>query len=368
MAASLVLSNIKTWLERQFFASKRLDYYQYLSSLLKGYDGRQTLKDIFLLDAQRYGTKNLRGRLSLIWLKKYQSSGGDLYTTWHGHYPHNELVLIKAAQDLGGNAVTETIDNLAKVISLLNDCKRLLYSVLMPAIIAALLLVMVCTAIPWFTVPKLMHTFSEVPPSYYGVLTNRLFSFAQFIESYFLLIWACLIAIIIFITWSFNNLTGILRKKIDNYFVWNIYRNIQALQFFMFLGVSLGREHQNETKLKQALLLQRPGATNWLRSHIDLMLNNIDLGHTSANTFNTGLLQKTQYWFFYDMFLARGLHTALDLICNQIHQHIIVKLTRQATFYRWLTLLFCVACILAIALWHYAVIDELRRSLTFVFS
>lgn len=368
MIKSTVWSSILIFLERIAFSSKRLDYYQYLSALLKGYDGRQTLKDIFLQDAKRYGTKTLRGRLSFTWMKKYQDSGGDLYITWQGHYPHNELSLIRAAQDLGGVAVVETIENLSKTLHLINDCKRLLYGILFPALIAVLLLVIMCMAIPWFTVPKLLQTFSEVPPNYYGSLTKKLISFSAFIESNYLLIWLCLTVSVVFTIWSFDNLVGLVRKKIDHYFVWNIYRNIKTMQFFMFLGMALDQGSNNETKLRQALLIQRLGASNWLKSHIDAMISRIDAGHTGATTFKTGLLNKSQYWFFYDMVLARGLRTAIDLSCEQIHTYILVHLNRQATLYRWLILLFSVGFLLAIALWHYAVIDELRRSLTFVFS
>src|SRR5690554_4955929 len=96
--------------ERLRFQKRRIDYYDYLAVLLAGMDGARTLKDVFLNDARRYGDTALRGRLSTYWLDVYQRVGGDLYATWQHHLPRSELVLIRAAQSQGNQALTHTLE------------------------------------------------------------------------------------------------------------------------------------------------------------------------------------------------------------------------------------------------------------------
>src|SRR5690606_4201035 len=73
------------------FSAMRADYYDYLCALLQGMQGVRTLKDVFEMDAGRYGPASVRGRLSQHWLHAYQAAGGDLYATWLGSFPQSEL-------------------------------------------------------------------------------------------------------------------------------------------------------------------------------------------------------------------------------------------------------------------------------------
>src|SRR5690554_3055406 len=172
--------------DRHRFQRQRLDYYDYLSSLLAGTDGSRTLKDVFHQDALRYGPSSLRGRLSRFWLATYQRAGGDLYATWEAHMPRTELVMIRAAQSLGNHALTTTLRELSVILRLLQDAARILNGTLWPAVMALCVAMLISLAVPWFTVPRLMDTFATVPVHYYGSLTNGLASFASIIGDYYL--------------------------------------------------------------------------------------------------------------------------------------------------------------------------------------
>lgn len=354
--------------ERLRFRHRRIDYYDYLASLLDGADGFRTLKDIFLQDAARYGPGSIRGHLSQQWLHSYQRAGGDLYVTWSAHFPHNELALIRAAQGIGNTAVVQTLDRLAHVLRLMQQATQILHGTLWPALMAVLVAMGMSLAIPWFTLPRLLHTFDSVPANYYGTLTRKLIMFGGMVERYHLVLILVVIIVTGLVLWSLSNASGRWRQRLDNYLWWDIYRSINALRFLSFLAITLGNREQSVTRLRSALLLLQTGVSPWLARHISVMLGHVDQGVVGPAVFDTGLLGREQYWFFADMVNARGLHTGLSLSCERLRIHILGKVARQASLLRWGLLLMCVGFVLGVAVWHYAAIDELRRALTLYLS
>lgn len=354
--------------DRYKFQGQRIDYYDYLAALLFGLDGLRTLKDIFLQDAMRYGRTSLRGRLSQTWLTLYQRAGGDLYATWQGHFPRSELAMIRAAQSLGNQALVTTLDELSRVLQLLQDAGRILSGMLWPAVLALCVAMVVSLAVPWFTLPRLMDTFSMVPPEYYGLLTSRLVRFSSFIEQYFLASLAAVLGCAGLIIWSLPHASGPIRRRLDYVLWWDAYRNFNALRFLAFLHIALGDDTHGAIQLRSALLRLRTGSSEWLGSHIDQMLGRLEHGIAGPDTFDTGLLSRQQFWFLSDVILARGIRTGLLLSRDRIQKQVLRDVARQATVMRWGVLLICVAYLLFLMLWHYAVIDELRRALTFYIS
>lgn len=351
--------------DRYRFGHGRGDYYDYLASLLGGMDGSRTLKDVFFHDALRHGKTSLRGRLSRQWLEIYQRAGGDLYATWEHHMPHAELALIRAAQSQGNQALVKTLHELSSVFRLLQRAARILSATLWPAVVAIFVATIVSLAVPGFTLPRLMDTFDGVPPDHYGTLTRRLIGFSGFIADYWLGILLFIATLIGFVMVSLPQATGPVRRVLDRFLWWKVYRNISALRFLAFLGISLGDDDFGSVQLRSALLSLRTGASVWLSSHIDDMLARLERGVAGPQTFDTGLFTREQYWFLSDMILARGLAIGLSLARDRIQRQVLRVVERQAVVMRWSILLACVAYVLGLVLWHYAVIDELRRALTF---
>ena len=354
--------------EQLMFASRRADYYDYLAAVLDGTQGAITLRDIFFKDATRYGPRSLRGRLSQRWLHGYQRSGGDLYATWADHIPHGELALIRAAQRAGNEAVVKTIAQLAHVRHLLHEASRLVLATLWPAMVSLLLMLGLSAFVPRFTVPRLRQTFSQVDPEHYGPLTQRLFGLAEFMATWQAIVPFVVMVVVVALVWSLPNLTGQLRRYLDHFLWWDSYRCVTALRFLSFLQIILGEQDQSATRLSAAFMYQRTGASPWLGEHIDTMLAHVHQGKTGADIFDTRLLDRHLYWFFSDMFVARGLRDALALVTQRLQRHIVGDMARRAAVFRWLVLITGVAYALLLTLWHYAVIDELRQVLSWQFS
>lgn len=354
--------------DRRRFCGARADYYDYLSALLHGMQGRRTLKEIFERDAWRYGPGSVRGRLSQRWVQGYQAAGGDLYATWLGCFPQDELGLIRTAQSFGNAALVRTLGELARVLRLTRQAKEILIATLWSAAMALLLVFAMLLAMPWFTVPRLLHTFAAVPAHYYGRLTLSLIRLAEIIA----VNWPFMVVLAaggwLLLLWSLPNACGPLRRWLERFALWRLYRYVAALRFLALLAILLGRDDSASTQLRTALSLQRTGASKWQASHIDLMLARIDAGMAGADTFDTGLLDRQQFWFFGDMVMARGLQAGLALGSERLRAHVLGTVARQALVLRWGLLLASLACLLGIGLWHYAVIDELRRSLMLFYA
>ncbi|MNV75049.1 hypothetical protein D3C71_1683120 [compost metagenome] len=65
-----------------------------------------------------------------------------------------------------------------------------------------------------------------------------------------------------------------------------------------------------------------------------------------------------------DMTDALGLETGLARVRQRVESRLLARVRRQAAALRWALLIASLATVLGVTLWHYAVIDELRRALT----
>lgn len=350
------------------FAGGRADYYDYLAALLQGMQGRRTLRDIFERDARRYGAQSVRGRLSQRWIQRYQSAGGDLYATWLGCFPQDELGLIRMAQSFGNASLVKTLEELARVLQLTIRAKNIFRATLWSGAMALLLAFLMMLAVPWFTVPRLMRTFSAVPAEYYGGLTRSLLRFSELVQANWPLIAVFTVGGGLLVLWSLPNTCGPLRRGLERFALWRVYRYVAALRFLTLLSIVLGRDGSESTQLRTALIMQKTGASKWQASHIDAMLARVDAGLAGADTFDTGLLDRAQFWFLADMVMARGLQSGLNLAGERLRAQVLGTVAKQALALRWGLMLASLACLLGLGLWHYAVIDELRRSLMIFYA
>lgn len=345
------------------FNRGRSAYYDYLAALLEGAGGARTLKQIFAADARRYGEHSPRGRLSRRWLHLFQAAGGDLYATWFGVFPVAELAVLRSAQARGNETLIGSLGEMSRVLTVLDAAGAILRASLLTALLAMLVLAAMLLAVPWFTVPQLRDSFAVLPDAYHGSAIRSLFQLADIVELTWPVLLPALIAMLWLVMLSFSRYVGRLRKLLDTFGPWRIYRQIQALRFLSLLAVALGRGGQGATRLRMALSVQLAGASPWHSMHVETMLARVDAGKTGAAVFDTGLLDPSQLWFLDDMIAAGGLVEGLHRCSAWVERHVLGTVARQAATVRWCLLLTAVAGMVAVALWHYAAIDDLRRGL-----
>jgi len=359
-------NGLRHCVDRVRFMGQRGDYFAYLAVLLHGAQGRLTLRRIFQQDALRHGLGSRRGRLSERWAEAFALTGGDLYATWLGCFPAAELSLVRIGQLSGGHALARVLSELAGAVALIQKARAILVSTLWPALLGMCLLFGMALAIPLHTVPALRQVFHAVPEPYHAAQTRALFGFAAWMQAHGVLLGVACGATVMMVWWSLHHFTGPLRTWLDSRSIWRIYRDAQAVRFLALMAIVLDAGDAASTQLRTALSIQIDSATPWMRWHLDTMLARVDGGLTGADTFDTGLLDRDVYWFLTDMAVAHGLVAAVAMTRDRLGSGILPALQLRAQAMRWLLLLTCVAGMLAMALWHYAVIDELRRALILI--
>ncbi|HYG44826.1 MAG TPA: hypothetical protein VEA17_18050, partial [Bordetella sp.] len=136
------------------------------------------------------------------------------------------------------------------------------------------------------------------------------------------------------------------------------------IRFLAMLAVMLRQRGNIDTRLRQALAGLAWQAPAWLARHIGDMLVRVDHGVVGADTFDTGLFDRETAWFMADVIAARGVEAGVAQARLRVESRMLTRVRRQALMLRWAMLLAAVASVLGLALWHYGVIDELRRALT----
>lgn len=346
------------------FRPQRGDYYRYLADLIDGTNGSKTLFNIFQDDARRIGSRHCRGALSDIWVKRYPLSGGDLFATWFGSFPLDDLIAIQNAQDMGANALVATFRKLAEVSGMLDRAKSTFLQTALVGFVAVFVAIGALMSIPMYTADHLAKVFSAVPTELFGPWTNGLQSCAALLRAMWLFVLLSVLLLVGVTLWSLPNWIGAARRQLDNWGVWLFYRRVHSIRFLSLLGVVLNRHGNASTRLRHALLLQSRHINPWLASHLRSMVQQLDRGASVTEALDSGLIDTEIWWYFVDMVCTFGLDKALERTCERLGATSLQSIHRQAMFLRWTLLLFALAVVLAVLFWHFRVFDELRHALS----
>ena len=350
------------------FRSQRADYYDYLAEMIAMTSGAKTLLSMFEDDARRYQGQGARGVLSRHWSQQFPKSGGDLFTTWFGSLPTEDLVAVQAAQYAGSGALTQTLRQLAVVVRTTDAASQAFIQTIWVGLVGVIVAICAVFSIPVLTADHLARVFSEVPPEHYGAWSRALFAASEWLK----LLWPVLlflaIAGVTTVAWSLRRWRGTARNLADQWGIWRLYRVVQAVRFLSLLAVLLKPRGNTSARLREALLIQQRGALPWLNHHLEKMLLRIDAGALAVEALNTGLIDRETWWYFTDMVHTLGLDEGLQRTKNRLAVHTVRRLQRQALTLRWLLLLAAVAVVFVIAFWHFRVFDELRQSLSLYYA
>ncbi len=350
------------------FKNQRADFYDYLADLISATAGTKTLLSIFQDDARRYPSWSVRGILSASWAQRFPKTGGDLFATWFGTLPTEDLVAIQAAQYAGAGALPQTLHQLSAVVRVTDAASREFFQTVVTGLLSVLVACGSVLLIPLFTADRLVQAFVSLPAEYYGPMTKGLFLTSELLRrtwwligiAFALLIWACV--------WSLPNLVGTFRRLLDQWGIWRLYRVVHAVRFLSLLAVLLKPRGNVGARLREALQIQALGATPWLRFHVDWMLSRIDSGYQAVDALDTGLIDDETWWYFTDMVSTLGIDEGLQRTCRRLSLHTVKKLSSQALTIRWALLLCSAAVVLSVAFWHFRVFEELRQGLSLYYA
>jgi type II secretory pathway component PulF len=350
------------------FKTHRADYYDYLSELIRATAGTKTLLNIFQDDAKRYSKSSVRGQLSANWAQRFPRVGGDLFSTWYGAFPLEDLVAIQAAQYAGAGALIQTLRQLSSVVKISDTARQAFLQTIFAGVASLFVALASLLLIPFFTAERLALAFASLPAEYFGPVTQSLFLTSDWLRQFWWLVLILILAFLWGVFWSMPNLIGPVRGLLDRWGIWRLYRVVQAVRFLSLLAVLLQPRGNVGARLKEALLIQQTGATVWMSRHIETMLERIDAGFEAVDALDTGLVEDQTWWYFTDMVRTLGLDIGLQRTCERLAAHTVNKLSRQAMFIRWALLLCSVFIVLGIAFWHVRVFEELRQGLSLYYA
>lgn len=363
------LARWRQWRDRVALRGQRADYFEHLANLTEALQGRKTLLDVFGDEARRHTLGTPRGRQAQRWQDRFEHQGGDLALTWRGTFAESELALVRAGQAAGESALRHTLRALAEQARLVARIRADFFVQCAAAGVAVCVCTGMLAATAYFTVPRLASVFAAVPSTAYGPWTHALFALAQTLRRVLPVALVALTVAVAWVAWSLPCQVGRLRGWLDRRFPWNLYRHLQASSLFAVLHILIGPEVGSDTRLREALLvLLGSGGPAWRAWHIRRQLDQLEQGCVGAETFDTGLLDAPLQWLMVDVYAARGLPVALRVVRDRLREHLLVQALRQAQAMRWALLGTGVACGLGLLLWHYAVIDEMRRAMMLLFS
>lgn len=350
------------------FRRQRADYYEYLADVMDATAGTKTLQNIFYDDVSRYAAASPRGVLSRVWLERFPQAGGDLFSTWCGTLPLEDLLAIQSAQYSGSQALTQTLRQLAGVVKLIDGAHHLLVTTAFTGIAGLVIALGSVLSIPFFSAKQLQKVFAAVPAEHFAGWTKSLFAAADFLSVAWPFASVGLVLCALVILWSFASWTGSLRSIADKFGPWAFYRRVQTVRFVSLLAVTLTPGGSHGARLRDAIAFQMQGATPWFSGHLNAMVTRLDLGANATDALDTGLIDAEIWWYFADLIQTLGLDEALRRTCLRTERHALKRIRTQAVYLRWGALLLSLMIVLGVAFWHAQVFEELRQGLSLHYS
>lgn len=345
------------------FSEQRADWYEYLADMIQDTQGQRTILHILEADAQRYGPRSPRGILSARWALRVAETG-DMGRTLLGTLPRAEIAEFASLERQGQAVFTSGLRDMAGLVRLNARLKSILRSTLFAAVFALLVLwVSLMIGLPFFSGPTLLETMPDIPSHYLASYSQGFFELAKWLRDNTVALWGAAIAALALFVVSFPRLDGPLRRWLDRWGPYRLYRDVQAIRVISTAATALKPRAGKTVSIREAIDLQLAGASPWLSRRLLAMHNRLDDAKAGAAVFDVGLLDRETYWYLEDLASAQGLDNALQKTRARMETTLLKRVEARAQWLRWTVLLISIAAMLGLLIWHYAVIWDLRNAL-----
>ncbi len=327
--------------------------------------GGVTAQELFALDASRYSQdedgnaiETPRGVLSRYWAERFIETGGNFANTFAETIPSDDAAMIRLAQAAGAGALPLTLRDLARTSALIQNAKAKFVGTVAISVFAALLFFGVLLITPTVSVPMFKDLYGGVPKQYHSGAATALFAFGDAVNSVLLILVVLMVGGGYFVVWSLPNLTGDLRRVLDRWSIWRLYRDFYGALFLAVLSTMVKTRGGVSTTLGQALKEMRTGANPYKQWHMDLMIDRVEgsaLGpgtKSDVEALNTGLIDRDSYFYLLDVYQGQGLAIALDKAGSQVETHALVVVETRAKWFARILLLVAFSLTAGWAVWH----------------
>jgi hypothetical protein len=353
------------------FHKQRAEYYEYLADLLSDSAGRRNLINIFESDVQRYaGTP--RGVLSQHWLERFQENGARLSDAWAGTLPERDLMILRVAENTGGDALVQSLRDVARVTSVIDEAAGSFRATVAVGLVGLVIALAMVLAIPFGILPSIKDSFSFVPEELWGAIGTKLLAVGRAVEAVWPLLVFGVVAAVGWTGWALGNLTGPLRSWLDKHvLIFRLYRDFRGALFLAGLS-SMVRYRGGSVgalRLTPAIREISDVAEPWLKWHCEQILENIHQGGAlTPECFDTGVLDRETLFYLLDMAETKGLDGGLQMTGKRTESRVVKVINKRAVTIRWVMLGSALLIALAVGLSTMATIFEMKAALVRVMS
>lgn len=196
-----------------------------------------------------------------------------------------EQTLMDATQSAGDNAMADGLQFLAETVEKVDKMRATLAKAI---VYPAFLLIMFCLMLTMFSLLAVPVLVELMPPEKWPPLGKLLYQMSRLVTEKGIWILSTTVGTLLLFLFSLDRWTGALRRKCDDYFPYNIYRDFSGA----LLLVSLASMMKAGISLRASLTRTQNFATPWMRWHVRKILLNLSRSNSPyfGQAFQTGVL------------------------------------------------------------------------------
>jgi len=266
---------------KRMFYGRRISFYEDMAEALAD---QESIKDY--IEKQITRRKHVDPKMSRLmahWKRNLDFVSPVLSDAMRDTVPSTDLMVLRAAETSGDMAagmryLAVVVDKMAKMRS------AVLGAIAGPAFVMVLL-IGILIGYSYGMVPLLS---SVIPPEKWNILGKILFHVSKFVTGYGVLLLIAIVAIIGLFNWSLANWSSPLRRKMDNYFPYSVYRDYNASIFLALLSMMMN----SHLSVADSINLMRASSSPWMRWYLSKILENITNHGKEADSINVGILPR----------------------------------------------------------------------------
>lgn len=274
------------FLAMQFSGSVRLSLYRRLVSLLAyGIPLMRVMEQVLSAYAKRKLDKRVGARvLGYVYQDMRQAAGGVVFANaLKGWAPDAEIMLINAGERSG-----DIERGLAEAI-FVNESLTRIKSAVIGAVSYPLVLTLVLMGLYMlFALMILPRIETLMPLDKWPPLSQTMHAVLTFIRNFGLYVAVAAVALMVLIGWAMPRYTGKVRKQLDRYYPFSVYRVISGSGFLVGLSAML----EAGVTMRDSLLQLRSNSSLYIAWHIDTILSRLANGESSGKSLDTGLFNE----------------------------------------------------------------------------
>lgn len=278
-----MLTAIPVWFARRELHDRRADFYYDLASTLK--DRVPLFTTLRKLESRAQQRTPMTAPMYLQMLKGLES--GSLSLALKGIASTTELTMIDATQAAGDATMADGLLFLSETVHKTDAMLAVMRKAVTYPVILLLMFASLLTGFSLNTVPILTQL---SPASNWPPMGQALYAVSQFITHHG--IWLALGILVFFVAlfYSFPRWTGRVRKQLDKYLPFNLYRDYAS----SMLMISLASLMRSGISLRSSLERTYKNSSPWGKWHIRQILINLSKpsNGTFGQAFNSGLFDQ----------------------------------------------------------------------------